>query len=99
MKKEMIETVVYEKGDVLDISEVYAVTQAPYERSPKKRTFNYAKRAIVFDVVKTKTMGLVYKVVCENGKDYTFKTAELGDERYIKHIDLDELFSITGETK
>ena len=92
MRKETIEYDVYEVGDVLDISEVEIYSTSSH--ATKAPSFNACKRALVVGVAKVDGRKRNYHVLCENNKVYIFKASEQGKEKYLKHIDFSDAFSI-----
>lgn len=88
--KEIIQTsVVYEIGDVLDMTDV----KAEYSHSHKAKKFDMVKKAIVLKVIRKKNGAFNYQVLADNFSQYTFTSFEQGEEKYVDHIDLSMLFN------
>lgn len=85
MKKIQVETIVYEVGDLLDISSVMALHHKP--------GLDRAKKGLVVGV-HSGAKGYSYRVVTDEGIMFTVKADETGNERYIGHIDLSPLFDV-----
>lgn len=81
MKKELKEIVVYDTGDILDISKVRARHQKP--------ALNSATLALVILVIPLISgRGTSYKVITDSGKAVVIMPEELGGEKYVGHIDM-----------
>lgn len=85
MKKITVEVNQYEVGDLLDISKLKAVHQ--------KERLNNATEAIVILCYELRAGGFSYEVLTNEGKKCRIKAEELGEEKYLGHIDLSELFA------
>lgn len=92
MRKEKIEVIRYECGDILDISKVEAETSST--NGNKAPGFNKAKIAIVLSETNNKDGTKNYTILCDNLKVYTLKSGERGREKYIDHIDLNKYLNI-----
>ena len=95
MKKEKIEVIRYELGDVLDVSKVFCESTSSH--SKKAPGFNSAKIALVLSETTNRDNSRNYTILCDNLKIYTMKAIEMGEEKYLKHIDLESVFNLTGE--
>lgn len=83
MKTVTHEFTFYEVGDILDVAQV----------KPKhhKNTLLKAKRMLIVSIRKVYDGRFHYKGVTDNGAMTTITADELGDEKYIGHIDLADL--------
>ena len=82
---------VYEVGDLLDISKVVA------KSIKKAKGFDDAERAIILKANKQKNGMYNYDILCDTGKVCVLREEEQGEEKFIKHVDLTDLF--TEESK
>lgn len=85
---------VYEVGDLLDISKV--VAKSVYSVR-KAKGFDDAERAIILRTNKQKNGMYNYDILCDTGKVCVLRVEEQGEEKFIKHVDLTDLF--TEESK
>ena len=91
MKTTTISLNVYEVGDVIEIS------GADINLESKRRTIGQSTRAVVVGVQHRIDKLFSYKVIADNGKLFTLKPSEQGNEKYIGHIDLSLLYEGAGD--
>lgn len=92
MKKQTVEIMVYEPGDVIDIDQVVFREQNGSENSSAKSQKKIARltsnnRMMIISMEEGR-LGILYRGIMNNGKLMTLKNNELGSEKYIGHIDL-----------
>lgn len=76
---------VYEIGDIIDISRIGT--------SNHKNTIRDAMRCVVVGVKQMKDGRYGYTVLTDNADKSYLRADELGEEKYVGHIDLSQLFN------
>lgn len=84
MKSTQIVVNIYEIGDLLDVSNCSAKHAKP--------ALNEAERALVINVKNLKYSKYGYDVLTDKGMKVSITPDEIGDEKYIRHLDLSALF-------
>ena len=77
----------YERGDILDMSNVRAVPGTT-GKPLKAPNFDECKKALVLSSCKKENGCFNYTILGDDDRVYCFKSVEQGNEKFIKHIDL-----------